>query len=497
MLMAAKLDMPDADTPAGPAGLATILIVDDDRGLVRLIEQALKRAGFATAGALSGAAAIAWLARHRADLLLLDLKLQDIGGRELVQRLADRKQSVPFIIITGQGDERAAVEMMKRGALDYLVKDVDFLQFVPEVVRRVLGQIERDKKLAAAEEALRQSEANLARAQQIAHLGSYELNVPFSAGDYRSDEIYRIAGRDPSSQTLSTDQYLNGVVHPDNRQRYREILERAIAEGAPFDFEYRIVRPDGSIRHVQSVGEPIQDAAGQVVKIVGTLLDITERKQLEKAVLEISEREQWRIGQDLHDGLGQSLAGIELMSQVLEQKLAAKKLKAEAARADEIARHVRGAISQTRLLARGLSPVVLESEGLMSALSELAESTEKLFRISCRFHCAAPVLIETHTVATHLYRIVQEAVSNAVKHGRARKIEIHLKSVQDRIMLEVDDNGVGLPKVLPKKRGLGLRIMQYRAGMIGGTATVERKAGGGTRVICSLHRHGHEPAARR
>src|ERR1041385_5366287 len=135
----------------------------------------------------------------------------------------------------------------------------------------------------------------------------------------------------------------------------------------------------------------------------GFVRDITERKQLEKALLEISDREQRRIGQDLHDGLGQHLAGIELMSQVLEQKLAAKKLKAEAGSTAEIARHVREAISQTRLLARGLSPVVLESEGLMAALQGLADSTGQMFRIPCEFQCEKAVLFDDHVAAVHLY----------------------------------------------------------------------------------------------
>lgn len=335
---------------------ATTLIVDDDRGLLRLIEKALQREGFSAVCAASGKEAIQWLSKNNADLMLLDLKLQDIEGKDLIQHLSDLRRSLPFIIITGQGDERVAVEMMKRGALDYLVKDVDFLQFVPAVVKRALDQIQRDKRLI----------------------------------------------------------------------------------------------------------------------------------ELEKALLQISEREQRRIGQDLHDGLGQYLAGIELMSQVLEQNLASKRLKAEASRAGDIARHVREAISQARLLARGLSPVVLESGGLMSALQELATSTERMFRVSCAFICAPPVLIHDHTVATHLYRIAQEAVSNAIKHGRSRRVEIHLTGVDGQIVLKVKDDGTGIPDVLPETRGMGLSIMQYRAGVIGAELSVARDPGGGTAVTCSV-----------
>jgi PAS domain S-box-containing protein len=336
--------------------------------------------------------------------------------------------------------------------------------------------------------ALRRSEANLAKAQQIAHLGSYEVNVPFNDEDYRSDEIFRIIGLPSRAKEFSTKKYMRRYVHPADRERYWETVEHSISEGVPFDFEYRVVRPDGVVRYVHSVGEPVLDAKGRVIKLVGTLQDITERKQLENALLEVSDREQRRIGQDLHDGLGQHLAGIELMSQVLEQKLAAKKLKAEASHAGELARHVRDAISRTRLLARGLVPVVLESEGLMSALEELAENTDQMFGISCRFECKKRVLVHNPSVATHLYRIAQEAVSNAIKHGKAKRICISLQGAGDRICLAIRDNGIGMPKETGKPKGMGLRIMQSRASMMGAALTLEREPGKGTAVICSLKR---------
>jgi two-component system sensor kinase FixL len=237
-----------------------------------------------------------------------------------------------------------------------------------------------------------------------------------------------------------------------------------------------------------SVGE-MRVAGGRM--FTGIIRDITERKRLEKEILEISDREQRRIGQDLHDDLGQRLTGIELISEVLEQKLA-RKSKLEAARAAEIASHVREAISQTRLLARGLSPVMLESDGLMSALEELGSNTGKLFHISCRFQCDIPVLVTDPTIATHLYRIAQEAVSNAVKHGRAKKVLIQLQTVEGRTVLTINDNGIGFPKLMPKRKGMGLRIMQYRASIIGGAVEVQPSQQGGSVVICSVRNNNHK-----
>lgn len=222
----------------------------------------------------------------------------------------------------------------------------------------------------------------------------------------------------------------------------------------------------------------------------GFVRDLTTRRQLESEVLEISDRERRRIGQDLHDGLGQHLAGIELLSEVLQQRMAASKSKEATALsidAGKITRHVREAISQTRSLARGLSPVVIESEGLMSALRQLAESAGQMFLIRCDFECELRVLVPDQGVATHLYRIAQEALSNAVKHGKAKHVVIRLRANDGRILLHVKDHGRGLPETLPKGKGMGLRIMQYRAGIIGGSVVIQRDPEGGTSVVCSVN----------
>ena len=213
--------------------------------------------------------------------------------------------------------------------------------------------------------------------------------------------------------------------------------------------------------------------------------DITRRVELEREILAISEREQRRLGHDLHDDLCQQLAGIEFLSQRLASGLAVRSA-ARAPQAKEIAQMVRRAMTQTRELARGLSPVRLEADGLADALRELAVGTRKVFGCDCRFRCDPPVLVPDHTVAIHLYRIAQEAVSNAIKHGQARRIEIGLTAKGHSVTLAVKDNGTGIPRKLPKRKGMGLRIMRYRAEVIGGALKVEPDPHGGTRVACSV-----------
>ncbi|HMJ65497.1 MAG TPA: sensor histidine kinase, partial [Candidatus Binatia bacterium] len=213
--------------------------------------------------------------------------------------------------------------------------------------------------------------------------------------------------------------------------------------------------------------------------------DITRRKRLERQLLEVSDREQRRIGQDLHDDLCQQLTGIEFMSQSVQRHLADRSVP-EAAAAADIAKLVREAISHTRDLAHGLCPVILEPGGLMLALQELADNTEKLFGVCCRFHCECKVLIDDSAIAIHLYRIAQEAISNAIKHGKANDLIISLTNVSQGMTLSIEDNGTGLPRQRRTRPGMGLHIMEYRARMIGGSLTVQSRAGGGTSVVCSL-----------
>ena len=196
-------------------------------------------------------------------------------------------------------------------------------------------------------------------------------------------------------------------------------------------------------------------------------------KHLEKAILDISAREQRRIGQDLHDGLGQHLTGIAFMAKVHEAKLAEQK-RSKTDDAAKIVKLVNEAIHKTRELARGLLPVVSDSQGLMSALQLWAAEVEDLFGISCRFQCDTPVLIHDDTMATHLYHIAQEAVNNAIKHGRSAKDPDSAGSRPGRGTLVIKTMATGLRRTREGAQGMGLHIMNYRAGMIGGTLEVRR-----------------------
>jgi signal transduction histidine kinase len=218
--------------------------------------------------------------------------------------------------------------------------------------------------------------------------------------------------------------------------------------------------------------------------VAGVLAAAIDRRKLEEELLAISGREQQRIGQDLHDGLCQQLAGIEFRNSVLALQLA--KGGAAKTEAERIGELIRDATRQARLLAQGLSPVQLEANGLMSALEELTSNAAKLFNITCRFECPRPVLVADNTVATHLYRIVQEAITNAVRHGHAKSVVVSLSSSADESTLKITNNGAEFPAGANAKGGLGLRIMEYRADMIGATLKIGSTKGKGTTVACTF-----------
>jgi PAS domain S-box-containing protein len=263
-----------------------------------------------------------------------------------------------------------------------------------------------------------------------------------------------------------------------------DMLKRLNEAKTLHNYRARLKQANGSLKHVLVDANGLWEN-GQLIHSRWFVRDITRRLELEREILAITEREQRRIGQDLHDDLGQQLAGVEFLTQTLAGQLAKISRPAEV-RAREIARMVQGTMAHARELARGLSPIGLESDGLAVSLRELAARTRKLFRIECQFQCKKPVLIHDHHVGIHLYRIAQEAVNNAVKHGKASRIDVGLTKIKDRIVLAVSDNGIGLPKKSRKKRGMGLRIMQYRAGVIDASLVAQQQPNGGTAFVCTV-----------
>ena len=227
-----------------------------------------------------------------------------------------------------------------------------------------------------------------------------------------------------------------------------------------------------------------EDDVHFVQSVANVLAAAIERRDLEEELLAISEAEQRRIGQDLHDGLCQHLAGLEFRTEAL-----ARDLEDDPVAREEVATIgglIRDGTRQARMLARGLAPVEVEANGLISALSELATSSSHLYRIDCQLHCERPVLLAKHTTATHLFRIAQEAISNAVRHGHAQTIVIELKECDAGGVLTITSDGAPLPEEPGRSGGMGLHIMRYRSEMIGAALSIGSTAEGRTAVVCTF-----------
>jgi PAS domain S-box-containing protein len=362
-----------------------------------------------------------------------------------------------------------------------------------DITEEITERMQREEELKQARDALEsrvaQRTAELQRVQERfvkAFQASPDAIILTTIEDGRYIDVNpgfeRLSGYSRDEVVGRTSDEIARWVNPQDRATVIRLLSE---QGAVHDFEARFRCKSGTIQEwVLSVERIELDGVPCALSVTH---DVTERRELERELIEISERERQRIGYDLHDTLGQQLAGVAFLSKVLAQRLAVHNA-AEAAQAAQIVTFVNQAIEQAATLARGLAPVTLETYGLVFALQELAANVESLFHCSCKVSSNHAIHITDHAVAMHLYRIVQEAVNNAVKHGKAPQITITLSVQREGGMtLIVHDNGRGFPTVGAGRPGMGLRIMHHRARMIGATLKVQPGIPGGTCVICTLN----------
>lgn len=340
-----------------------------------------------------------------------------------------------------------------------------------------------------------------------------------------SDTMKRLLDIDTGSAASSYRNFLRAI-HPGDRFRIAAALKTAIRRKSSFDEEFRKEKSDRAIHWMRIRGRVSIGADGAPERVMGSIHDKTERKlaydslqsarneleekvkertrelldsneqlrkeiviknDLQKQIMEISEKEQRRIGQDLHDSLSQQLGGIVFMGQVLFEKL--KKIGlAEAQDMKKLIGHLQNALTYTRDLAKGLYPTLGEG-GLMVALNELAMSVSELFAVTVTVECEEEVNTSDEAVTIHLYRIVQEALNNAIRHGKATRIAIRLYREKGAVVLAVTDNGVGFPEK-PNKKGMGLNIMQTRASSIGSSFEIATRRNKGTVVKCVFAQSG-------
>jgi PAS domain S-box-containing protein len=343
-----------------------------------------------------------------------------------------------------------------------------------------------------AEAALKESDERFRQLAENVQDSFWIVDVQSWSFLYVNPAYETIWGRTRQELLMDSSIWLKSI-HPADRLRVRRSFAHKITKGR-YDEEYRVVRPDGSIRWVHDRGVPIHDRDGEVYRVVGIAQDITERKQLQRQVSEISAREQRRISQEIHDELGQQLTGLSFLAKSLERQLADEEVDA-AKNAGSLANGIQDAIREVKRLVRGLAPVDLDEHGIRVALEQLATTTTERSNISCQFDCAFEVSIPDNVVATQLYRIAQEAINNATKYSQAEHIDVSLNANRGTVLLRIRDDGVGLPVDQNVEGGMGLQIMRYRAGIIGADLEVTSSRESGTEILCILRREpeGNDP----
>lgn len=327
-------------------------------------------------------------------------------------------------------------------------------------------------------ETARQELASIVETSEDAII-SETLDGKITSWNQSAERIFGYTAAEAIGQPLAI------IVPPDGLKEFERTMERLRSGKRVEEFETICRRKDGAMIEVSVTASPIKDAHGRVTAASAIARDITERKRLEKEILQIGTNERRRIGHELHDGLGQVLTGIAFKARALQERLA-HTAPEQAQEFEEIVNLINGAISQTRRLAHGLDPIEVEAAGIVAALGNLASETRHLFGIECDFDCTEHDLELNDQAGLALYRITQEAIRNAHTHGAAQQIRIKLSCSSGRLRLNVKDDGKGFDPKNAGSSGMGLRIMQHRARSIGGELNVASRPGHGTAVECSV-----------
>ena len=271
-----------AELPAN-TGNRRILILEDNVAFGELMALALTEKGYMCDTATTASAAISWLENHQTSLVVMDHSLPDMCGDDFISAMRSKGINIPFIVVTGRDDSELAVQMIRRGASDFLLKDTTLLDRLPVVVMRALKETETARQLLNAEEALRQSEARLARAQRIARVGSWEWDIKNNSV-YFSDELLRILGYDPQHPPAISMDWIYERINPVDIPLVRKAIASTIESSHPLNVAYRIQTASGAEIVVSSQGEVEIDPLGNPSLVIGATIDITARSRAEEEI---------------------------------------------------------------------------------------------------------------------------------------------------------------------------------------------------------------------
>lgn len=499
-----------------------VLFVEDSENDALLLEHELRRAGHQTASRRvdTPEALAAALEEQEWDVVIADYVLPRFNGLAALAMVKERGLDLPFIIVSGHITEDTAVAAMKAGAHDYVMKDKP---------ARLGSAIERELREAEVRHARRLADKRLW--EEHAFRRAIEDSIPSGISVVDLDGAQTYVNPAFCQMVGWSENELIGRHAPfpywprEEMETITAALEMVAAgQAPPGGLELRLSRKDASRFDALLLVTPLRDSFGEIKGWLSSITDVTQRKQAEDALrrsheeleqrvrertadlsaanaqlqaamaerrrlehelLEITEKERRRIGLDLHDDLGQRLSGIALMAKGLQNKLSRQGF-SDSADAGRIYELVQSAMTHARDLAHDLATLDFQEKDLPTALKDLAEHTRKAFQIACNFQSAKSVPPLESTAVMQLYKITQEALTNAIKHGKTRDVGIHLSNGGTRLVLTVRNDGISFPSVVSRNAGMGLRIMNYRASLIGASLDIKPGTDSGTVVTCSV-----------
>lgn len=353
--------------------------------------------------------------------------------------------------------------------------------------RKITGVITDITDRKVMEDALRISEERYQLAAQGSTDGLYDWDIGQNRV-YYSPRWKQMLGYAVDEIGQHFDEWRSRL-HPNDHDWAMSYVNDFLAgRTKEFNLEARLRHRDGTYRWILSRATLIRDAQGRPQRLVGSHVDLTAQRELQRRVLEASEQERRIVGYDLHDGLGQQLTAVEMLTQLVGKSIPAADQPTHRL-LGEMSQLIRQSIAHVRTVSRGLAPTTPTGKGLTDALEELAHVSQEASGIRCQFHPGTSMSPVEPLVATQLYRIAQEAVNNAIKHSKAGRIDIFLRQTGGGLTLTVEDTGRGITPQEGGRNGHGLEIMLYRAHLLGGHLEIAPRTSGGTLVRCRLVLH--------
>ena len=417
-----------------------------------------------------------------------------------------------------QERERRQTEEALRKARDELeqrVKErtIELMRVNEQLTQKIEELKQTEEPLRESERVLLQKEKSLGEAQRIAHFGNWVWNIVTDKLSW-SDEIYRFFGLRPQEFGATYEAFLESV-HPDDRESVKQAVNRSLADAnKKYDIEHRVIRPDGSQRIVHERGEVTFDRNGKAVRMIGTVHDITERKQVEQALrksesalrksqdnlrflagklLSVQEEERRLLAREMHDDITQRLAILAIETGTLEQQLESS----PGPLRDKL-RHIKEQIvklsTDVHDISRQLHPAIIDDLGLVDAIKSECVNFSKREGISIKYDTVNVPDAIPKDIALCIYRIMQESLRNVAKHTDVKEAEVLLTGTNDSLHLYVKDRGTGFdPDSVHGKGGLGLASMEERVRLIQGELSIQSQPGRGTVIKMCVSLSGRPP----